>query len=85
LSDRGTYHSLRKKLGLSILQEGDPSLRNVYHLLEVNSARFPKVNTAGDLSFADFMVSKPVQARIKKFGISIYGSPLFFPDAEVPK
>jgi tungstate transport system substrate-binding protein len=85
LSDRGTYLALQKKLGLAILHEGDPSLRNVYHVIEVNPARFPKVNAAGARAFADFMVSKAVQARIKEFGIGTYGSPLFFPDAEVPK
>ncbi len=85
LSDRGTYLALRKKLGLPILHEGDPSLRNVYHVIEVNPARFPKVNAAGARAFADFMVSKAVQGRIKEFGIGLYGSPLFFPDAEAPK
>jgi tungstate transport system substrate-binding protein len=84
LSDRGTYLALRKKLGLPILHEGDPSLRNVYHVIEVNPGRFPKVNAAGGRAFADFMVSKAVQNRIKEFGIAIYGSPLFFPDAEAP-
>jgi len=85
LSDRGTYLALRKKLGLAILHEGDPSLRNVYHVIEVNPERFPKVNAAGGRAFADFMVSKAVQKRIKEFGIATYGSPLFFPDADVPE
>ncbi|MCE1204786.1 MAG: substrate-binding domain-containing protein [Holophagaceae bacterium] len=85
LSDRGTYLALQKKLGLAILHEGDPSLRNVYHVIEVNPARFPKVNTAGARAFADFMVSKDVQARIKEFGIATFGSPLFFPDAGTPE
>lgn len=85
LSDRGTYLALRKNLGLAILHEGDPSLRNVYHVIELNTARFPKVNSAGGRAFADFLVSKPVQARIKEFGIKLYGSPLFFPDADVPE
>jgi tungstate transport system substrate-binding protein len=84
LSDRGTYLALKKKLGLVVLHEGDPSLMNVYHVIEVNPARFPKVNAAGARAFADFLVSKPVQARIKEFGIKLYGSPLFFPDAEAP-
>ena len=82
LADRGTYLALRKKLGLAILHEGDAALRNVYHVIEVNGTRFPKVNTAGGRAFADFMVSKAVQTRIKEFGIATYGSPLFFPDAE---
>ena len=83
LSDRGTYLALQKKIGLPILHEGDPSLRNVYHVIEVNPARFPKVNGAGARAFADFLVSKAVQQRIKEFGIAHYGSPLFFPDADV--
>jgi len=81
LSDRGTYLALRKKLGLEILIEGDASLLNVYHVIEVNPARFSKVNAAGARAFADFMVSKETQAVIKDFGIGTYGSPLFFPDA----
>ena len=85
LSDRGTYLVLRKKLGLSILHEGDPSLRNVYHVIEVNPARFPRVNAAGARAFADFLVSKEAQACIKGFGIAIYGAPLFFPDADAPE
>ncbi len=85
LSDRGTYLALRKKLGLPILHEGDAALMNVYHVIEVNPARFPKVNAAGGRAFADFMVSKAVQNRIKDFGIATYGSPLFFPDAGLPE
>lgn len=85
LSDRGTYLALRQKLGLPILHEGDPTLRNVYHVIEVNGARFPKVNAAGARAFADFLVSKEAQQRIKEFGIACYGSPLFFPDAVVPQ
>lgn len=85
LSDRGTWLALRKNLGLVILHEGDPALRNVYHVIEVNPARFPKVNAAGARAFADFLVSKGVQKRIKEFGIGLYGSPLFFPDAALPE
>lgn len=81
VSDRGTYLALKKNLGLEILCEGDGALMNVYHVIEVNAARFPKVNAAGARAFADFLVSKDVQARIKKYGIERYGSPLFFPDA----
>ncbi|MDP1831177.1 MAG: substrate-binding domain-containing protein [Geothrix sp.] len=84
LSDRGTYLALRKQLDLPVLHEGDPSLRNTYHIIEVNPARFPQVNGAGARAFADFLVSKAVQARIKEFGIATFGSPLFFPDADAP-
>jgi tungstate transport system substrate-binding protein len=85
LSDRGTYLALRKKLSLLILHEGDPSLRNIYHVIELNPVRFPRVNAAGGHAFADFLVSKSIQAHIKAFGIAAYGSPLFFPDADTPE
>jgi len=58
LADRGTYLSLKKNLGLDILVEGDAALLNIYHVIEVNSVKWPKVNTDGAKAFADFMVSK---------------------------
>ena len=81
LTDRGTYLALKKNLGLDILNEGDAILLNIYHVIEVNPAKWPKVNAAGAKAFADFMVSKQTQKVIKTFGVDKFGSPLFFPDA----
>lgn len=81
ITDRGTYLAMKKNLGLSILVEGDSSLLNVYHVIEVNPAKWPKVNAAGAKAFSDFMVSKKAQAIIKTFGIKKFGGALFFPDA----
>ena len=81
LTDRGTYLALKKRLSLDILTEGDAILLNVYHVIEVNPAKWPKVNAAGGRAFADFMVSKEVQDIVKTFGMEKFGSPLFFPDA----
>jgi tungstate transport system substrate-binding protein len=81
LADRGTYLSLKKNLGLDVLVEGDAALLNIYHVIEVNSTKWPKVNVAGAKAFADFMVSKKTQNIIKTFGMDKFGSPLFFPDA----
>lgn len=81
LADRGTYLALKKGLGLEILVEGDAKLLNVYHVIEVNQAKWPKVNAAGAKAFADFMVSKKTQELIGKFGVEKFGAPLFFPDA----
>jgi tungstate transport system substrate-binding protein len=81
LADRGTYLALKKNLGLDILVEGDAILLNIYHVIEVNPAKWPKVNTAGAKAFADFMVAKDTQGIIKTFGVDKFGSPLFFPDA----
>jgi tungstate transport system substrate-binding protein len=81
LADRGTYLALKKNLGLDILTEGDAILLNIYHVIEINPAKWSKVNAAGAKAFADFMVSKETQNIIKTFGVGKFGSPLFFPDA----
>ena len=81
LADRGTYLALKKNLNLDILVEGDAILLNIYHVIEVNPAKWPKVNTAGAKAFSDFMVSRETQDMIKTFGVDKFGSPLFFPDA----
>jgi tungstate transport system substrate-binding protein len=85
LSDRGTYLALRKTLGMAILSEGDPTLLNVYHVIELDPARFPKVNAEGGKAFADFMVAPETQKVIAAFGVEKFGSPLFFPDAGKPE
>ena len=83
LSDRGTYLALEKKrrLGLEILVAGEAKLLNIYHVIEVNPAKWRKVNAAGAKAFSDFMVSKKTQEIISHFGTKEFGSPLFFPDA----
>ena len=81
LADRGTYLALKKNLGLDILVEGDAVLLNIYHVIDVSPAKWPKVNSAGAKAFADFMVSRQTQEIIRKFGVEKFGSPLFFPDA----
>lgn len=81
ISDRATYLSFQKTTGLSILLEGDPSFLNVYHVMEVNTDKFPKVNAKGGKAFADFLLSSEVQDRLKTFGVDKFGEPLFTPDA----
>ena len=81
LADRGTYLALKKNLHLDILGEGDAILLYIYHVIEVNPAKFPKVNVSGGKAFSDFMVSKEAQDVVKTFGVEKFGSPLFFPDA----
>ena len=85
LADRGTWLSLQKNLGLPILKEGDPILLNVYHVIAVNPAKWPKVNADGAKTFSDFMVSAETQGIIKTFGAEKYGGALFFPDAGKPE
>lgn len=81
LTDRGTYLALAKTLKLTILVEGDAVLLNIYHVIEVNPAKWPKANITGAKAFADYMVSKEAQDTIRTFGVDKFGSPLFFPDA----
>ncbi|MBP1750934.1 MAG: ABC-type tungstate transport system, solute-binding protein [Deltaproteobacteria bacterium] len=81
LVDRGTYLALKKRVDLPILAEGDAILLNIYHVIEVNPAKFPKVNAKGAKAFADFVVAPETQNIIKTFGVDKFGSPLFFPDA----
>jgi tungstate transport system substrate-binding protein len=81
LADRGTYLALKKNLNLDILVEGDAILLNIYHVIEVNPAKWTKVNVLGAKAFADFMVSRETQDIVKTFGVDKFGSPLFFPDA----
>jgi tungstate transport system substrate-binding protein len=83
LADRGTFLARNKArpLALEILTQGEPLLLNVYHVIEVNPARWPKVNAAGAKAFADFMVSARAQEVIGRFGVDTVGSALFIPDA----
>jgi tungstate transport system substrate-binding protein len=81
LADRGTYLSMKKVLGLDIVVEGEKSLLNIYHVIGVNPAKWPKVNAEGAKAFGDFLVSAEVQGIVKIFGTEKYGAPLFFPDA----
>jgi tungstate transport system substrate-binding protein len=81
LTDRGTYLALKKSLGLDILTEGDAVLLNIYHVIEANPAKSPKINVEGAKAFSDFIVAPETQGVIKSFGVDKYGSPLFFPDA----
>jgi len=81
LTDRATYLATKKNLKLDILLEGDASLLNIYHVMQVNSEKFPKVNADGAKAFVDFMIDKDTQSTIGSFGKDKYGEPLFFADA----
>jgi tungstate transport system substrate-binding protein len=81
LADRGTYLTMKNNLGMEIIVEGDAALLNIYHVIEVNSNKWPKVNAEGARAFADFMVDSNTQEIIKKYGVEKYGLPLFFPDS----
>ncbi len=85
LTDRATYLAFRKRLELDVLLERDAPLVNVYHVMEANPARHPRVNAAGGQALADFLVSAAAQAVIRTFGVDTYGQPVFVPDAGKPE
>jgi tungstate transport system substrate-binding protein len=81
LTDRATYLANKANLQLDILVEGDASLLNIYHVIQLNTTNCPKINAAGGAAFADYIVSAEAQALIGQFGTDKYGQPLFTPDA----
>ena len=82
LTDRATYLASKANLSIEILVEGDAALLNVYHVITVNTAKWPKANYDGAIAFAKFMTSPETQNIIKDFGVDKFGQPLFFPDAD---
>ncbi|HEV8711843.1 MAG TPA: substrate-binding domain-containing protein, partial [Candidatus Binatia bacterium] len=72
IADRATYLAMQKTTGLAILLEGDPAFLNVYHVMEVNPEKFPKVHAKGGKAFADFLLSTTVQDTLKTFGVDKY-------------
>ena len=81
LTDRATYLAQKANIALTILSEGDRDLLNIYHVMQVNPAKFDRVNAAGGKAFVEFMVAAETQKAIGAFGKDKYGQPLFFPDA----
>lgn len=82
LTDRATYLASKASLQLEILVEGNKTLLNVYHVITVNTEKWPKVNYDGATAFLNFMIDPATQEIIAQFGVEKYGQPLFFPDAD---
>jgi tungstate transport system substrate-binding protein len=81
LTDRATYLAQKKNLALEILSEGDKSLLNIYHVMQVCPEKFTEVNGEGGKAFVEFMVAPETQKMIGDFGKDKFGQSLFFPDA----
>jgi tungstate transport system substrate-binding protein len=81
LTDRGTYLSQKAHLKLEVLSEGEKSLLNIYHVMQVNPYKFTRVNAQGAKAFVGFMIAPQTQKMIGEFGQDKFGQPLFFPDA----
>lgn len=79
LTDRGTYLSMKDRVGLVMVLEGDPLLHNPYGAIAVNPALHPHVNYTGAMAYIDWLTSTEGQALIGAFAVG--GEPLFHPDA----
>jgi tungstate transport system substrate-binding protein len=82
ITDRGTYLALRDRLALPILVERDKALINIYHVITLNPANGPRINSEGGQAFLTFLLDPATQAFIGEFGIDEFGEPLFTPCAE---
>jgi tungstate transport system substrate-binding protein len=82
ITDRGTYLALRDHLDLPIMVEGDKALLNVYHVITLNPANGPGINSAGGQAFLTFLLDPVTQDFIGKFGVEKFGEPLFSPCAD---
>jgi tungstate transport system substrate-binding protein len=82
LTDRATYLANQETYQLDLFVEGDHGLLNVYHVITVNPAKWPKANYDGAIAFAKFMTMPETQHVIGKFGVEKFGRQLFIPDAD---
>lgn len=79
LADRGTYLSMKSKITLEVLVEGDPKLFNPYGIIAVNPAKHPHVNYNGAMRFIAWITSPEGQNIIG--AVQREGQVLFYPDA----
>jgi tungstate transport system substrate-binding protein len=80
LTDRGTWLSLRSRVRLAPIVEGDTALLNVYTAYVVNPAQHEHVRPALARAFVAFLASPKAQALIGRFGVQRLGGHLFIPD-----
>lgn len=81
--DRATFLTLKGKIKLEVLVEGDEALLNHISLIPVNPAKCPKVYHKEALAFVKWLTDpKKGQKIIEDFGKDTYGQPLFFPESD---
>jgi tungstate transport system substrate-binding protein len=80
LTDRGTWLTLRSRIQLEPVVEGDSALLNVYSAYIVNPARHRRTHPALARAFLSFLASPAAQRLIGRFGVRRLGGQLFVPD-----
>jgi len=80
LADIGTFLAFRDRVELIVLSRPAPSLRNVYSILQLDPARWshPIENEAA-AALERYLLSPDVQQQIGRFGLDLFGEPLFVP------
>ena len=79
LCDKGTYLNYEKGIGLRVLFQDDPLLRNQYSVIAVNPDKFAAVRYKEAMEFIAFVTSLEGQRIIAAY--VKHGSRLFSPDA----
>jgi tungstate transport system substrate-binding protein len=79
LCDKGTYLNYEKRIGLRVLFQGDPLLRNQYSVIAVNPDKFAAARYREAMEFIAFVTSPEGQRIIAAY--VKHGSRLFSPDA----
>lgn len=76
IADRGTYASMKDKLELVVLVEGDKLLLNPYGVIAINKAKHPGVNYDGAMEFIEFITSDEGKQLINSYKVN--GQQLFY-------
>ena len=77
ICDRATLRVFRGRVELVALRRPEPSLINVYHVMELTPTGRPHLNVVGARAFADWLVSPAAQDAIARFGVAQFGEPVF--------
>lgn len=80
LTDRATYLSMKDKLDLEILVEGDSKLFNQYGVLKLNDEIHTHINSDGADKFIAWLLEDETKELIKEFGVEKFGQSLFMPN-----
>ncbi len=84
--DRATYLTIKDKIKIVVLVEGDEALLNHISLIPVNPAKCPRVYNKEAMSFVKWLTDPDKgQKIIESFGKDTYGQPLFFPESDAFK
>ena len=75
-TDRGTYLSMKDKISLKILFEGDKELKNPYGVIAVNPEKHENINYKAAMKFIDWLTGGKAQNMINDFKKN--GEQLFF-------